>query len=190
MYGQASFHAFLQHTHTQTQCPATECIKWRWPQPRHPEHPPCTYFCIPSGGNKMTCCGEMCAGNKAKQNRCQTSWHFYSGNSNLGWQNEMNPPTPPTHHQAVCRQAAPPGWLPPSPHTPPWQPVLNTTIRTVPFLARCLRRQQQQMTRWEAGKIYSSLFCTENCQSVKKKQKTVIHTTTNTKTGQKWNSLN
>lgn len=125
----------------------------------------------------MTCWGvEVCAGNKAKQNRCQTSWHFYSGNSNLGWQNEMNPP--PHHHQAVCRQAAPPGWLhtAPPPALTSWQPVLTTTTRTVPLLARCLRSsrwpdgKQAKYTAASAVRNIVKVFKNENTKKNKKKK--------------------
>lgn len=79
----------------------------------------------------MTCCGgEMCVGNTGKQNTCQTSWHFCSGNTNLGWQDEMNP------------DMRPPPRRPPS-HPPPaglstggttWLTVLSLSFSLSPPL--------------------------------------------------------
>lgn len=176
MYGHASFHTFLQRTYRRTALQQSALsgagFSLYTPSPRPARGG--TYFCIPSGGNKeMTCCGvEMCVGNKAKQNRCQPSWHFYSGNSNLGWQNETNPPPPPP---PGCLSAGSTTWLtvhtPPTPPHPPWHPdsqawlLLPGQCHFWPAVYADIR-QQQQMTRWEAGKTYSSLFCMENCQSV------------------------
>lgn len=169
MYGHASVHSSPQLRHKCRALQQSATLSGKGFS-RRSESQPCTRMLIflhsIRRNKKMTCCRvEMCVENTGKQNRCQTTWHFCSGNTNLAWQYELN--TPPS--QTASRQAAPPGWLHPTP--PPhflsltsWQPALATSTRAVPFLAHCLHRHltaDDQMGTWE---IYSNFYYMEHCQ--------------------------
>lgn len=128
----------------------------------------CVYVCMflhsLRSYKEMTCCGdEMRVGNTGKQNTNQTSWHFCSQNTNLGWQYQMNPdmhrPPPSSTSRPVNRQHHLADYslllaLCCSLSLTSWQPALATRTRTLPFLARCLHwhltaATDDQMGFWE-----------------------------------------
>lgn len=128
---------------------------------------------------EMTCLRvEMCVGNTGKQNTCQMSWHFCSQNTNLGWQYQMNPdmclPGPPSPTPA-CLSTGSTTWLtalsaassPWHPDSQLWLPEPGPCHSWPAVCTDILQQQQQQMTRWDSGKIYSSFFCMEHCQKEK-----------------------
>lgn len=170
MYGHAPFHSALQLGHKYRELPPKRL------QPLHSGPPRCasvcSWFCILK---EMTCCGVEMYVWKCRQTKHvpdELTFLLSKHQFRLAvWNEPRHAPSLPSperpvdrrHHLADCSLSLSLcRFLP----LTSWQPALATSARTLPFWAPVCTDilQQQQMTRWDSGKIYSSFFYMEHCQ--------------------------